>query len=357
MELYQAHRQWAERPADERFRSLPEMHAATLGYRGTAAEATAPYSSLRVEAREQDLVLVGNANVPARLTHWAMGQMSARAGAPAGYLRQLPATLAAQNLNHGLKQLGEGAGSAQLLFHKNGDLVVRAATSERYSRIWNHEVIERLLPLLESGWTLPPVGMDIGQGPAHGLYASDHDMFAFLIRDDRRIADGSGGGLARGVFVVNSEVGAAALKVKTFLYRFICGNHIVWSAEQVQALAIRHVGAADQRFGRQLVGELRRYADSSASDLEAKIESARRFELGPDKDKVLDAVFGRMRGELSRKQLAASYEEVRRHPEDGSPRTAWGLAQGVTRLSQAEPYADTRAKMDRAAGKIVQMAF
>ena len=40
-----------------------------------------------------------------------------------------------------------------------------------------------------------------------GIYASDHDMFAFLVNEEYRIDDGSDGGLARGFFVQNSEVG------------------------------------------------------------------------------------------------------------------------------------------------------
>ena len=46
-----------------------------------------------------------------------------------------------------------------------------------------------------------------------GLYASDHDMFAFLVAPDRVISDGGGGSLMRGIFVRNSEVGDAALSV------------------------------------------------------------------------------------------------------------------------------------------------
>jgi len=41
-----------------------------------------------------------------------------------------------------------------------------------------------------------------------GIYASDHDMFSFLVNEEYRIDDGSDGGLARGFFVQNSEVGA-----------------------------------------------------------------------------------------------------------------------------------------------------
>src|SRR5262249_20738678 len=139
--LFKAHHQWSTRPADETFDSVHAMHEACAAYRRSAATATVSLDTLRVEAADGEIQLVGRTGVPARLTNWSFGQLSTRASAPAGYLRSLPATLAAQNLNHGLAAVSKVAGddeskSANLLFHRNGGLVLRAATSEKYSRIW-----------------------------------------------------------------------------------------------------------------------------------------------------------------------------------------------------------------------------
>lgn len=38
--------------------------------------------------------MLGKKEVPASLSHWAFGQVCAEVGAPAGYVRGLPATLA-----------------------------------------------------------------------------------------------------------------------------------------------------------------------------------------------------------------------------------------------------------------------
>ena len=51
-------------------------------------------------------------------------------------------------------------------------------------------------------------------------------------------------------------------------------------------------------------------------------------------------------------ELAIEHETT-----DGDPRTAWGMANGLTRLSQSLPYADERVALDRAAGKVLEMAF
>jgi hypothetical protein len=46
-------------------------------------------------------------------------------------------------------------------------------------------------------------------------------------------------------------VGAASFGLMTFLFRAVCGNHIVWGAEDVKALKIRHNGLAPERFVEQ----------------------------------------------------------------------------------------------------------
>src|SRR5579872_4653115 len=274
MELFKASNQWSTRPADERFSSLEELYAACKAYAQQARTKDVPYSTLRVEPRDGEIVLTRGEN-EAKFTNWAFGQLCSRVAAPASFLRDLPPTLAANVLNHRLKERGQeldAAGPASMLFHLNGGLMLRALVSQKYSRIWNYEVCERLLPLKQYGWRVPPArpalenqpgarpatqedilqdqgfGLSIRVGdmiaPA-GLYASDHDLFAFLVNESARIADpgnSSGLGLSRGVFVENSEVGASAFRVTRLLYIHVCGNHIVWGASNVREISIRHVG-------------------------------------------------------------------------------------------------------------------
>lgn len=388
LNLFAASRQWSTRPADERFWNLEEMHAACRSYRDSARTATVRTNQLRCEVGGEDggeVVLQGPAGQPAKLTHWSFGQLANRVGAPADYLRSLPAELAARNLTHGLQRSGDDS-EAKALFHANGSLICRCLTSDKYTRIFNHEVVERLLPLTGQGWRVPPArpamenqpgarkatkedllegeegfGLSVKEGdmiaPA-GLYASDHDMFAFMVNEGRRIEDGSDGGLSRGFFITNSEVGAASLKVTTFLYRHVCGNHIVWGAKGVSEIRIVHRGAADRKFSRQMAVELRKYSDASANDDELRIEAAKRFTIGATKDEVLDSLFAKKI--LPRKSLEQAYDfavEQEQETAAGSPKTVWGITQGITRLSQEERFADRRAEIDRAAGKVLEMAF
>ena len=353
MELFQAHNQWAHRPDDERFSSIQNLYDATRAYAKTAAERpNVRVDSLRVEAVDGAVQLVGKGNVPARLTHWAFGQLATRVEAPASYLRSLPPTLAAQNLNHGLAQRvkNDGESTANLLFHNNGSLLLRAITSDKYSRVWNFEVAERLLDLESRGWTPATPDLRVLDDKLP-LYASDHDMFAFIMHPDRVVREpGNPTGLKRGLIAGNSEVGGGSLWLMRFLYREMCGNHIIWGAEDVISIRARHVGTVRERFAQWQV-EIKRYLDESARPDEERIAQAMSKRIAGTKEELLDALFGKRSLGLSRKTLDAAYEAIR--PEDGDPLTPWGMAQGLTRYSQTTPYGDERMKIDRAAGKLL----
>lgn len=385
--LYQASNQWASRPADERYWNLADMLAATEHHRESAAEARVNLTDLSVkpDAESGNLLLCGS-TAQAVLTHHCFGQVAAKSGAPAEYLRGLPMDLAARNINHGLQQAARnGDSGANLLIHRNGHNVVRSMTSDQYSRIWNCQVV-RLLQQLGADWRTPPArpafenqpgarpatAADIlpNQGdfalqikvgdliaPA-GLYASDHDMFAFLVNENRRIDDGSGAGLARGFFVINSEVGGTAFKVVRFAYRHVCGNHIVWDASNVEELRIVHRGNADRRFAHQLHCEIRKYADVPASFEEGRILAAKQFIIADTAENLIEKLF---RSQVaSRKTIEAAYELSKQESDtfrDIDPRSAWGMAQGLTALAREEQFTDKRASVERSAGKVLSMAF
>jgi len=357
MEIFHANRQWATRPADERFTSLEEMYRATLQYRHGSKEAHVRWSDLRVQPadRGDQLQIVGRLNTPATMTNYAFKQLSARAGAPPAYLATLPKEIASDALNHGLRERSD-SGKANLLFQQNGDLVLRAATTEKYERVWNHEVIARLIDLVERYQLVPARStfniFDPKNPPA--LYASDHDMWAFVMSKDREIVDPVGKKLYRGAIVFNSEVGDSALGILRFLFRDLCGNHIIWGAEGVVEARLIHVGNVANRWA-DAVLKVRQYLDSSTR-LEQAAFNEFRAKIGTDKENTLDVLFGKKSLGLSRKALNASYDAVVPN-EDGDPNTVWGFAQGITRYSQLTQYADERQDLDRAAGKLLSIAF
>lgn len=370
--LTQATNQWSSRPADQRFSSLADLHAAVTHHRAAAVESpNVALSSLRVIATSVAAVrnseygtgdgaiepmIVGAEGVPARFTHHSFGQICRRIGAPASYLRELPVGLVVANMNDGLGKVaprdnGEGD---NLLFSQNGSLVLRAALSPSYTRIWNADVTSRLIRLTEQApmWQPAPAAFD----GSRGLYASDKDLFAFLVDNERPIFESlPGGGLGRGFFVSNSEVGDASFRVTTFLYEYICGNHRVWGASGVTDIRIPHIGNADERAFGKLTVELRKYADTAASEDEAKIQAQRSYVLGATKDEVLDAVFNLgVTRKTAGKALAIAEASEDRY---GNPFSVWGFNGGLTEIARDLPNADERVALERQAGKIAQIAF
>jgi len=386
MELFKASSQWSSRPADERFATTQAMYDACKGYADTAKVSQVPYGELRVEAVKDDVQIAGKAGRFAKLTHWAFGQLSRMVGAPADYLRTVPATLASQNLNWGLKNKAEDFGTkeAQLLFHSNGDLLLRSVTSDQYSRIWNWLIAKRLISLQDMGWRVPParpalpdqpgtrsatkddvldsaklfdIGIHEGDliAPA-GLYASDHDMFAFMVNEKHPIDSGSGKPMYKGLFAWNSEVGASSFGLMTFLYDAVCGNHIVWGAQGVREVRIRHIGSADERATQELQVELSRYSQSAVGDIEMAIKRARTVKIAMKKEDVLQKLFDKRIATFT--NLEKAYGLAEKHESvNGAPNTVWGMVSGLTRLSQDTPFADKRVELDRQAGKLMEIEF
>jgi hypothetical protein len=192
-------------------------------------------------------------------------------------------------------------------------------------------------------------------GPS-GLYLSPEDMFAFLVDGNARINDGTDGGLARGFFVSNSEVGKKGFSLTSFLYRYTCGNHIVWGAQDVNVFRRKHIGDAKTTMRDIFAGmdkALREFTQSSAAKDEALIVEAKK-EIWNGLDDLTEMVFGD-KGWLTKRQTEGAFRLAEQYAgTDGSPRSAWGFANGVTRLSQLTPYADERTALDTAAGNILR---
>jgi hypothetical protein len=394
--LYAASHQWANRPDDERFETVQEMHDACLSYARSAKTAVVSYDQLRVEADDGELFLAGK-QTRAAFTHFAFGQLCQKSKVPADFVRSLPATLAGQVVNHKLKATAEDHNSdAKILFHSNGNFVVRALTSELYDRIWNHEVLSRaVLPMGEEGWRVPPArpspqskrgvrkatkadilpnqedfGLSVKVGdeiaPA-GLYASDHDMFVFLVNPERSL-DIGGRALMRGMFIRNSEVGDGALVVDWFDMDNVCGNHICWGVSNHNNIRVKHITAKD-RAGRNdtLKRALKRFEiactryDEDLLTREKLVKRAMKHEIASDKESVVDFIFSFARAKtlpaLTKSRIDSAYDLALEHRDwYGPPNTLWGMVSGLTEHSQKAKYADVRHEIDMAAGKLLQIA-
>lgn len=369
------HEQWKTRAADERYETLAAMFSDARAEYDLSRQFTIDLRRLEAVAAPAlggstfALAPVGagaEAVDPALLTHWSFGQLSARIGAPAAYLRSLSPALAAGCINEGMRQHAELEAQIYTFRRPAVDAsagadvraVVRAATSDRYSRIPDWAILETLGPLVEGGaWAIHsayPQG-DFGgvKTPVAG-WRSDRDMTVFLVSKDRIADPSSSEGLSRLIVVRNSEVGAASLTVSLALLRYVCGNCILHGLKVVAEITRRHLGGDILRTWRRQIENTAdtygRMSTSAETDLIARASSRA---LAASSDDAIALLFGAK--VLPKSTINAAIDMASR-TEPGNPLSVWNVAQGVTRLSQREAFADARLELDRAVPKILAYA-
>ena len=249
---YTAHREWASRPPDERYASVHALYEAARARRQQLEERTIETGEFRTEAVDDDLAFRESSGRTATLTHWSFGQLATIAGAPPNYLRTLPRRSRPARSTTGCR--GSSAHSISCSSTDTAPWTVHAITSPRYARVHHDELASRVLDLMAQhpAWHLP-LGYKDGEFGAEkvpsGAYLGDRDMFLFLVDGNRDLddpTDRTHAGLFRGFILRNSDVGAAALTLDVFLFRMVCGNHLIWGFQHVAGFRRRHVGASIQ---------------------------------------------------------------------------------------------------------------
>src|SRR3989442_9941761 len=337
---YSAHRQWASRPPDERYASVQALYDAARARRLRLEERTTHTVHLQTEAVGTDVVLRDTSGRTAALTNWSFGQLASLASAPPSYLRTLPAVIASAAINHGLTRLDRD--QCQLFVDRAEPRTVHAMTSPRYARVHHDGLAARGRDLLADhpAWQLP-LGYKEGDYGAErvpsGAYLGDRDMFVFVVDGNRDLddpTDRAQAGLFRGFILRNSDVGAAALTLDLFLFRACCANHVLFGFQHVAGFRRRHIGASIQDAWAMSLDGVRAALDADTAHDRTVLLRATTQELGPTRDAVLDAVVQRL--DLSHKHAAEAYTLAEAH--EPNPRSIWGYAQGLTRLSQRTPW-------------------
>src|ERR687897_774882 len=285
---YTAHREWASRPPDERYASVHALYDAARARRLRTEERTIETVAFRTEAVAADApALRDTSGRQAALTHWSFEQLAGIAAAPPKSLRTLPAAIASDAINHGLRR--QRREQQQLLVDRDDPWTVHAITSPRYARVHHDELAGRVLDLMAQhpAWHLP-LGYKDGEFGAErvpsGAYLGDRDMFLFLVDGNRDLddpTDGTNAGLFRGFILRNSDVGAAALTLDVFLFRAVCGNHIIWGFRHIATLRRRHVGSSIQDAWTTSLDGVRAALDDDTANDRALLLRATAQELGP----------------------------------------------------------------------------
>jgi hypothetical protein len=365
--------EWFNRPADERYLSLSELMASVHGRSERSRTRTVESAAIRIEASRDDaerlaLVLPG-ADGPVAPTHWSFGQLADIVGAPATYLRQLPAPLAGINLQYGLT--AHRAEQVKTLEVENGRVELRAVTGPAYGRIYDHELVAAVQRIAGNGtgdtrWKIPGVlDWSIGiynprvdiTSDTTTLYASDRDVFLFLVDDLNpieagRLPDGSPDLYFRGFYCWNSEVGAKTLGIASFYLRAVCQNRNLWGVEDFEEITIRHSKYAASRFAHQAEPALTRFANSSPMPFVNGLRAAREKIVARSDDDRME--FLRKRG-FSKAETTKVIETVLAE-EGHKPTSVLDFAQGITAVARDKPHQDARLDLEGKAKKLLDRA-
>ena len=156
--------EWFNRPDDERYLSLDALFASVKGRSDRSRSRVVETAQIQVEATrdnaERMQLILPKAHEPVAPTHWAFGQLASIVGAPASYLRQLPAPLAGINLQYGLSN--HRAEQVKTFETEDGRTELRAVTGPDYGRIHDHELVEAVQRIAGNGtgdtrWKVPGV--------------------------------------------------------------------------------------------------------------------------------------------------------------------------------------------------------
>ena len=365
--------EWFSRPEDERYLSLSSLYDRVRARAEAATTRIVESRAVRVEARsdnpERLSLLVPGSDMPVAPTNWSFGQMCSLVGAPASYLRDLPAALAGINLQHGL--IAHRGEQVKLLQTHDGRTELRAVTGPDYGRIWDHELVAAVMKFAGDGvgdtrWKVPGTldwgtmrynpYVDVSRDTTT-LYASDRDVFLFLVDDTHpieagRLPNGDPDLYFRGFYCWNSEVGSKTLGIATFYLRAVCMNRNLWGVENFQEINIRHSKFAASRFAQQAEPALTHFADSSPAHFIDGIKTAReRIVARTDEDR---SSFLRNRG-FSKSDTAKVIATVL--DEEGHPASSlYDFVQGITAVARHKSHQDDRLDLEGKARKLLERA-
>lgn len=370
MNFNTAHREYCSRPADERFTSTAAYLESARHDKAYSVERTyntrdlivtpydvdAPAALASVATTGRQSLRLQSPKGSAEFTHWSFGQLCRMIGAPASYLRELPPAIAADAINWGMHDALGHATDAKILVKANGTApIVRACTSETYGRVWDVDLAEPLIEHLPNfslppSWDKNPDGTPI----ATGAFRGDRDSFLILVDGGSIVNDpsaGAGGSMNRGVMIRNSETGAASIWIDLIWFRTVCGNLMITGGMYDLRFRRRHVGDHARRDAlRTVYDAAHRWTDRPASTDEAIVRGLIANEIAHTKEAVIDEL---RKLKMTQADAIAAYDRAEQ-TEKASPRSYWGIANGITRISQDSGFQDQRFELDQIAAAVLQ---
>jgi len=363
-----AAKQLFSRPSDELFDDMPSLidHLRT---RESVTKEVHVHDIKAIPMQTGDTVELGlevhspEGILPAIPTDWAFRSMCSMVKAPANYINRMDPERAAANLNEDIKEhFTKGNGTVSPVSGNS----LRAFYSESYERIPDLTVAERVHSTATHFGYEPAgrfAGKHIGMAPirpeASGIYGSDRDIFLFILNDERSF-EFEDDIYYHCAIVWNSEVTWKKLGWMMCLTRGVCGNHLIWDADEILTSEAVHKQGHDPMGVLEDFDTLMAAYDARSammvSHAKARLTAARYtpFAEGLNLAETLENVEKRLARYMQKKQAAAVLpflNDQRAFPKD--PHSVFGVSQAVTLYSQTLDQSASRFDLDKVAGKIV----
>lgn len=360
--LTHASDQLFSRPDDEHYPDLKTLgHAAERDRRNGEEVVVDPNELFVVNG---DKVFVDSDNDPIELTNYSMGQLARFARVPMELLGRMTPDLRTKVLNEVFDRERD-----DLVALVDGDRL-RCLTSEKYTRLWDHELVQAVNRwLIPAGWipAMPTLNTDSKGTNVQGntkpcLFRSDRDSFMFFYGPP---ADGGDefGGLRKGIVTWNSEVGHKSYGYETFLFRDMCANFLIWDASQVVMHTARHVGNVRRVFN-EFQKDIRKVSVTmTTADLD-RIEIARATPFvakgkGSRGDaRAAAALRLNKEFDMTLKGADAAVKAMHDPRNEGTEwMSHWAISNGITLMAQERQHADARVLLGRTAGSVMDAAY
>ena len=360
-----ASHEWATRPDDERFQTLDALSESVSSRMKLSREETVNTRNVSAAVFEDGLRVMIEGNEPGAPTNWSFGQLAKAADFRVTELRKLTPETAAIVLN---EQLRKADGQDVKVMRLLGDDCdkIQAVTSPSYGRIFDSEVVDMVKKVVElsDGKFYNPkayaMGKFGGEPVPSGLYASDRDVFMFMIDGGSILDCGERAQFNRGFIVSNSEVGKASLTLMSFLFNTVCSNHLIYGATGINVRRIVHSSGAPERFAKDAFEELMIFAKQEV-DMSpfAKAQAIKLVDIRPgshdfhtERDKWMKAFAEKYKFAVGEVRAAISAAIM----EEGKCDTLWDVIQGFTASARTCPHIDTRVDLERRAGALLTLA-
>lgn len=359
--------QWFSRPDDQRFLDLDSLIEAIKGRADRSKVSVEETRNLRVIGNREDERLLNLRSPDGTIVspnHWSFGQICSRVGAPAGFLREL--ALAPAVLQERLIRGPAEAVKLMRTIDQEGNEVaeLRACTGPDYGRVWDWEVANAVKKVAGDGpWKVPGM-IDWRTGvydpfrevtkESTTLYASDRDLFIFMVDDTHpievgKLANGDPDYLFPGFMVSNSEVGSAAFSITTLYLRGVCMNRNLWGVEGKKSLRLRHSKGLPIRFMADALPMLRDFANASPALAAQKVANAKNAIVANNDDDMKSWINNLG---FSQKQAISIMDAV--YQEEGHrARSVWDVCNGVTAVARTINHQDDRTTLERKAGALM----